>query len=136
MPTYEYECKSCGYTFDVFQSMSDEPLKSCPECGKDVRRLINGGGGIIFKGSGFYVTDRGKGGGKDAEKKPAEKTSTDSGSSAAAPAPAASGPSGGSDGGGTGGNPSSGSSSGGSSSGSGTSGGAKAAPGEKKVNAG
>jgi putative FmdB family regulatory protein len=58
MPTYEYECKSCGYSFDVFQSMSDEPLTSCPQCGKELRRLINGGSGIIFKGSGFYVTDR------------------------------------------------------------------------------
>ncbi|MDR0377764.1 MAG: zinc ribbon domain-containing protein [Spirochaetaceae bacterium] len=62
MPTYEYECKSCGHTFDAFQSMNDEPLKTCPQCGKDVRRRINGGSGIIFKGSGFYVTDK-KGGG-------------------------------------------------------------------------
>jgi putative FmdB family regulatory protein len=61
MPTYEYECKSCGYTFDAFQRMSDEPLKICPQCGRDVRRLINGGTGVIFKGSGFYVTDK-KGG--------------------------------------------------------------------------
>ncbi|MDR2305202.1 MAG: zinc ribbon domain-containing protein [Treponema sp.] len=60
MPTYGYECKSCGHIFDVFQNMSDEPLKTCPQCGKDVRRLINGGTGIIFKGSGFYVTDKGK----------------------------------------------------------------------------
>jgi putative FmdB family regulatory protein len=61
MPTYGYECKSCGHTFDVFQSMSDEPLKICPKCGRTVRRLINGGSGVIFKGSGFYVTDK-KGG--------------------------------------------------------------------------
>ena len=59
MPTYGYECKSCGHTFDAFQSMSDEPLKTCPECGKKVRRLINGGTGVIFKGGGFYVTDKG-----------------------------------------------------------------------------
>ncbi|MDR2798312.1 MAG: zinc ribbon domain-containing protein [Treponema sp.] len=58
MPTYEYECKSCGYTFDVFQRMSDAPLTSCPQCGQALRRLINGGSGIIFKGSGFYVTDK------------------------------------------------------------------------------
>jgi putative FmdB family regulatory protein len=58
MPTYEYECKSCGYTFDAFQSMTDAPIKECPHCGREVRRLINGGGGVIFKGSGFYVTDR------------------------------------------------------------------------------
>jgi putative FmdB family regulatory protein len=57
MPTYEYECSSCGHTFDVFQSMSDEPVKVCPECGKAVRRLIFGGTGVIFKGSGFYIND-------------------------------------------------------------------------------
>ena len=60
MPTYEYECKSCSYNFEVFQSMSDPPLKECPECGKEVRRLILGGSGVIFKGSGFYVTDKGR----------------------------------------------------------------------------
>jgi len=64
MPTYEYECKSCKFTFDAFQSMADEPLKTCPECGKAVRRLINGGTGVIFKGGGFYVTDRGASGAK------------------------------------------------------------------------
>jgi putative FmdB family regulatory protein len=60
MPTYEYECKSCGHGFEVFQAMSDPPLKDCPECGKEVRRLIFGGSGVIFKGSGFYVTDKSK----------------------------------------------------------------------------
>ncbi|AEJ19329.1 FmdB family zinc ribbon protein [Gracilinema caldarium] len=59
MPTYEYECKTCGHNFEVFQNMSDPALTSCPECGNEVRRLINGGTGIIFKGSGFYVTDKG-----------------------------------------------------------------------------
>lgn len=59
MPTYEYECKFCGHVFDAFQSMSDPPLTTCPECGKEVRRIINGGSGIIFKGSGFYVNDKG-----------------------------------------------------------------------------
>ncbi|TVQ96496.1 MAG: zinc ribbon domain-containing protein [Spirochaetaceae bacterium] len=58
MPTYDYECKGCGHSFDVFQGMTDEPLTLCPECGKkQLRRLIGGGVGIIFKGSGFYVTD-------------------------------------------------------------------------------
>jgi putative FmdB family regulatory protein len=60
MPTYEYECKSCSHCFEVFQSMSDSPVKECPECGNEVRRLIFGGAGVIFKGSGFYVTDKGK----------------------------------------------------------------------------
>lgn len=57
MPTYEYECRACGHSFEKTQSMSDDPVKDCPECGKDVRRLIFGGAGIIFKGSGFYVND-------------------------------------------------------------------------------
>jgi putative FmdB family regulatory protein len=75
MPTYEYECKSCGHTFDAFQSMNDEPLKICPQCGKDVRRLINGGSGIIFKGSGFYVTDKkGSGGSSPAAASSAAKS--------------------------------------------------------------
>jgi putative FmdB family regulatory protein len=60
MPTYEYECKSCSHNFEAFQSMSDQPFKDCPECGKEVRRLIFGGTGVIFKGSGFYVTDKSK----------------------------------------------------------------------------
>ena len=72
MPTYEYECKNCGYVFDVFQNMSDAPLKSCPQCWKDVRRLINGGMGVIFKGSGFYVTDKNKKSGGAAGEKPAK----------------------------------------------------------------
>ncbi len=58
MPTYDYECGNCGHTFDAFQSMSDEPLKKCPACGKNqLKRLIGGGLGVIFKGSGFYSTD-------------------------------------------------------------------------------
>ena len=58
MPTYEYECKTCHHLFEVFQNMSDAPISSCPLCGESVRRLINGGQGVIFKGSGFYVTDK------------------------------------------------------------------------------
>lgn len=58
MPTYDYECKDCGHTFEQFQSMSDDALTTCPTCGKEtLRRLIGGGMGIIFKGSGFYVND-------------------------------------------------------------------------------
>ncbi|MDR3167580.1 MAG: zinc ribbon domain-containing protein [Treponema sp.] len=74
MPTYEYECKSCGYSFDVFQNIRDEALKICPQCGKEVRRIINGGTGVIFMGSGFYVTDKKNGGVKtDSSAKPAPK---------------------------------------------------------------
>ena len=58
MPTYDYECRSCGYRFETFQSMSDDSLSTCPDCGKEqLRRLISGGTGVIFKGSGFYVND-------------------------------------------------------------------------------
>ena len=74
MPTYEYECKSCKHSFDVFQSMKDEPLKICPKCGKEVRRLINGGNGVIFKGNGFYVTDKNMKGGKNANGGKEEKS--------------------------------------------------------------
>ena len=60
MPLYEYQCQACGVRFERRQHMNDEPLKVCPECGGEVHRLIQPVG-IIFKGSGFYVTDnRGK----------------------------------------------------------------------------
>jgi putative FmdB family regulatory protein len=58
MPTYDYECKACAHKFSTFQSMKDEPLKTCPECKKDkLKRLLGTGAGFIFKGSGFYCTD-------------------------------------------------------------------------------
>ena len=57
MPTYEYECEKCKTTFERFQSMKEEPVKKCPECDGPVRRLISAGAGVIFKGSGFYITD-------------------------------------------------------------------------------
>ena len=60
MPTYEYECKNCSHSFEAFQSMSEPPITNCPECGGEVRRLIFGGAGVIFKGSGFYATDKSK----------------------------------------------------------------------------
>jgi putative FmdB family regulatory protein len=88
MPTYEYECRVCGHTFDVFQNMSDEPVKVCPLCGKEVRRLIKGGTGVIFKGSGFYVTDKNKSpGGTSSKVKKDDKTSA-AGASAKVDAPA------------------------------------------------
>jgi putative FmdB family regulatory protein len=61
MPTYEYECTKCGHTFEAFQSMTDKPLSRCPVCKSAIRRVINGGLGVIFKGSGFYSTDNKKG---------------------------------------------------------------------------
>ena len=73
MPTYEYECKTCNHIFDAFQSISDDPIKTCPKCGQEVRRRINGGMGVIFKGPGFYVTDKKGGAGPSKESaKPSE----------------------------------------------------------------
>jgi putative FmdB family regulatory protein len=57
MPTYEYECTKCNHTFEEFQRITDKPLTKCPKCKSKLRRLITGGVGIIFKGSGFYATD-------------------------------------------------------------------------------
>ncbi|PTY05539.1 FmdB family transcriptional regulator [Opitutaceae bacterium EW11] len=59
MPTYEYACSACGKEFEVFQSIKDQPLKTCTLCGQSgqVRRKIGRGAGVIFKGSGFYETD-------------------------------------------------------------------------------
>ncbi len=57
MPTYEYECKKCGFSFERFQGITEAPIKSCPKCKGRVKRLIGSGAGIIFKGSGFYATD-------------------------------------------------------------------------------
>lgn len=58
MPTYDYECTSCGHTFDAFQSITADPIRQCPKCRRrKVQRLIGSGSGILFKGSGFYTTD-------------------------------------------------------------------------------
>ena len=58
MPTYDYICNSCKKMYEYFQSMSDDALTKCPECKKDsLRRVISGGTGLIFKGSGYYLTD-------------------------------------------------------------------------------
>jgi len=56
MPTYEYVCTK-GHTFEAFQRITEKPLTRCPTCNSSVRRVINGGMGVIFKGSGFYTTD-------------------------------------------------------------------------------
>lgn len=80
MPLYEYKCQSCGKTFEVIQKFSDEPLKTHPECGGPVERLISAPA-FQFKGSGWYVTDYGKGAnGKPAkdDAKPAAKTESKS----------------------------------------------------------
>jgi putative FmdB family regulatory protein len=77
MPTYEYVCEKCGHEFEKFQSMAATPLKVCPEdlCGQKrwgkgaVKRSISGGAGLIFKGTGFYITDYRSDSYKEAAKK-------------------------------------------------------------------
>ncbi len=71
MPTYEYECQKCGKTFELFQSMKDDPIKTHPDpkCKGKVKRLLGTGAGLIFKGSGFYITDYRSEGYKSAAKK-------------------------------------------------------------------
>ena len=61
MPTYEYQCPE-RHEFELFQKMSDKPRAKCPACGKAATRKISGGAGLVFKGSGFYITDYGKDG--------------------------------------------------------------------------
>jgi putative FmdB family regulatory protein len=82
MPTYEYVCSKCGHEFEKFQSIADKPLAKCPEdlCGRKkwgrgaVKRKIGGGAGLIFKGSGFYITDYRSEGYKSAAKKESESS--------------------------------------------------------------
>ena len=79
MPTYDYECDTCGHEFELFQSISDAVKRKCPECGKQkLRRLFGTGAAVVFKGSGFYQTDYRSDSYKKAaekDKKSAEKTS-------------------------------------------------------------
>jgi putative FmdB family regulatory protein len=68
MPTYEYRCPECGNEFEKFGKMSDPPVMECTRCGAEAIRKISGGAGLVFKGSGFYITDyRGEGYKKAAE---------------------------------------------------------------------
>lgn len=78
MPTYEYKCPKCG-KFEFYQSIKDDPLASCPTCGSEVKRLISNNVNIIFKGSGFYVTDNRSSSYKEAAK--AESGGSDGGAS-------------------------------------------------------
>lgn len=78
MPTYEYRCK-CGEEFEMVRSITSKPVALCPKCGKKARRQISAGGGLIFKGKGFYITDYKNNGASRAASESAEKS--------AAPAP-------------------------------------------------
>ena len=74
MPTYDYVCKICGHEFEAFHGMNVNPIKECPKCGSEVERKISGGTGLVFKGSGFYITDyKNKKTPKDKEKKKTSK---------------------------------------------------------------
>ena len=87
MPTYEYVCAKCGHELEAFQSMKDAPLTKCPACKKaGLKRKIGGGAGLIFKGTGFYITDYKKAGTKKeaASDKPAAPKSSESKPAAAA----------------------------------------------------
>lgn len=76
MPTYDYECRSCGHRFELFQSITAKPAKKCASCGRPTaKRLIGTGGGIIFKGAGFYQTDYRSEGYKNAAKADKESSS-------------------------------------------------------------
>jgi len=68
VPTYEYECQQCEYTFEQFQRITEKPLRRCPKCKGKVKRLLGTGAGIIFRGSGFYQTDYRSEGYKKAQK--------------------------------------------------------------------
>ncbi|GIK53367.1 MAG: zinc ribbon domain-containing protein [Planctomycetaceae bacterium] len=75
MPTYEYACPDCGHEFEAFHAMSAAPVKLCPKCGKKkVKRLMSAGSGLIFKGSGFYLTDYARKGTAASDSKPESKS--------------------------------------------------------------
>ena len=82
MPTYEYRCPE-GHEFERFQKMTDPPRAKCPVCGRNAVRQISGGAGLIFKGSGFYITDYGKDG-KGPRKPESEKAAAEGKSDTAA----------------------------------------------------
>ncbi|MXZ01158.1 zinc ribbon domain-containing protein [Candidatus Poribacteria bacterium] len=74
MPTYDYKCLACDTQFEKFQGITAPPIEECPECGGKVKRLIGAGAGLIFKGSGFYITDYRSEGYKESAKKDKDKS--------------------------------------------------------------
>jgi putative FmdB family regulatory protein len=91
MPTYEYQCNACGHRFEEWQTITADPLTKCPSCKKKkLERLLGTGGAIIFKGSGFYITDYRSEGYKQAAKSdsaPSSSSSSDSAETKSAPTP-------------------------------------------------
>lgn len=92
MPTYDYECQTCGHKFEAKQSMKDPHLTDCPQegCPGPIKRKIGLGAGLIFKGSGFYITDYRSDSYKAAAKKDSEGSSASSASATTASPPASS----------------------------------------------
>lgn len=91
MPLYDYRCKTCGNEIEVTQAYSDAPLKECSVCGGELRRVISKSTGVIFRGSGFYVTDN-RGNNPAAPKPTATNTAKEGGDAASTPAAAAPAP--------------------------------------------
>jgi putative FmdB family regulatory protein len=83
MPTYVYECGRCGHRFELLQGITDPPRQRCPECRGRVRRVLSPGGGLIFRGTGFYVTDYKRKG----ERPPAEAAPGGAAEKSESPAP-------------------------------------------------
>lgn len=88
MPTYDYECLNCGESFEIFQKMNDSHLKECPKCKGKIKRLIGSGSGLIFKGSGFYVTDYKKKNAADSGNKQTDKQTSEPAQAASSSSPA------------------------------------------------
>lgn len=87
MPTYEYVCTKCAHEMEAFQSMKDEPLKVCPACKRrTLKRKVGGGAGLIFKGTGFYITDYKKKSGSKSESGESKSESKSPEPKAASPA--------------------------------------------------
>lgn len=96
MPTYDYLCKECGHKFEEFQSITESPLTQCPQCHMEtLQRLIGAGAGLLFKGSGFYLTDYKKSGASRSSSgessKPAESKASEAKSAGTASPPSAAG---------------------------------------------
>lgn len=77
MPTYDYMCDSCGYTFEAQHKMTDDPVRSCPKCQQSVHQVLSAGFGLNFTGKGFYQTDTRKSAGAAAEKANAAASSSE-----------------------------------------------------------
>ena len=93
MPTYEYKCPKCGTVFERFQKITSKPELPCPKCGTTAPRLISGGSGLVFKGSGFYETDYKRPGEKAKhDKQKAQKAKEEGGASGGSDKPSPSKP--------------------------------------------